>query len=170
MIRQEEKLHGVVIIRLLEEISALFPHARFALYPGLSRSSYSLKGRLLMDCGNLTEFAIGLFIKTSNKRASPWKYSFQKNHQDELLQLKQTHGEAFVVFVNGDDGIACLDFEQFKQLLDHEHEEQEWVSVARKPKQNYRLKGNDGVLERPLPRNSFPGRISEYFSSVTSDV
>lgn len=166
MIRQEEKLHGVAMIRLLERISVEFPKARFALYPGLSRSSYSLKGRLVDDGGNVTEFAIGLFIKISNKRVSPWRYSFQKIHQDELLQLKRTHGEAFVVFVNGDDGIACLDFSQFKELLDDDHEEQEWVAVSRKPKQAYRMSGNDGVLGRSLPRNSFPSLISDYFFSL----
>jgi hypothetical protein len=169
-ITQEERHHGVVILRLMEEISDEMPSARFSVRTGKSRSSYSIKGRVLDVEGVPLEFAIGLFIKSSNKRLSPWRYSFNKSHQDELLELKMTHGEAFVVFVNGDDGIACVDFDTFKQVLDEKHEEQEWVRVSRKPRQTYRVAGNDGKLDRPLPRNSFPFVISEYFKSLISDT
>tara|TARA_B110000503_G_scaffold127549_1_gene197429 strand:+ start:420 stop:935 length:516 start_codon:yes stop_codon:yes gene_type:complete len=169
-IRQEERHHGVVILRLMREISNEMPSARFAVNTGRGRSSYSIKGRVLDTEGVPLEFAIGLFIKSSNKRLSPWSYSFHKSHQDELLELKRRHGEAFIVFVNGDDGIACVDFDVFKKILDETHEEQEWVRISRKPKQNYRVAGNDGRLDKPLPRNSFPVVISEYFKSLISDT
>ena len=39
-IGQEEKLHGVALLRLLEEISSEFPEARFGIGRGLGRSSY----------------------------------------------------------------------------------------------------------------------------------
>ena len=45
----EEKLHGVAVLRLLEELSVEFPEARFSLQTGVSRSSYVLKGRLLKE-------------------------------------------------------------------------------------------------------------------------
>lgn len=173
-IAQEEKLHGVAILRLLEEISTNFPEARFSISTGVSRSSYVLKGRLLKEQRHLLfstkqtaiEFSTGLFVKTSTKRISPWRFNFTKDQQDEIANLQSNHKQVFLVFVNGDDGIACISFERFKQILDHNHDEQEWVSVSRKPRETYRLKGNDGQLESPLPANSFPKVISEYFENL----
>lgn len=174
----EEKLHGAAVLRLLEEISAEFPEARFSLHTGDSRSSYVFKGRLLQEKRHLllgakqtaVEFATGLFIKTSNKRASPWSYNFTKPHQDEVQALYEEHGQVFIIFVNGDDGIACVDFEQFKQVLDDHFEDQEWVRVSRKLRQTYRISGNDGKMERPLPGNSFPKVISGYFEVLITDA
>ena len=65
----------------------------------------------------------------------------------------------------GDDGIACIDFEQLKELLDSNHEQQEWVRVSRKLRQNYRITGNDGSMERPLARSSFPMNIVKFFKT-----
>lgn len=173
-IGQEEKLHGVAILRLFEELSEQFPEARFSLTTGESRSSYVLRGRLLKEKRHLllgskqkiTEFSTGIFLKTSMKRVSPWSYNFTLEHQDEVQSLKNKHGQVFLVFVNGDDGIACIDFLRSKQILDEHHEEQEWVRVSRKPRQAYRLSGNDGDLDSPLPRNSFPKVITEYFEQL----
>lgn len=173
-IGSEEKLHGVAVLRLLEEVSVEFPEARFSLHTGVSRSSYVLKGRLLKEKRHLLlgakqtaiEFSTGLFIKHSTKRASPWSYNFIREHQDEVKALHSEYGQVFLIFVNGGDGIACVNYEQFKDVLDEHHEEQEWVRVSRKPKQNYRISGNDGKLEKPLPRNSFPKVITEFFEEL----
>lgn len=167
-IYQEERHHGVVILRLLEEVTQRFPEARFNLQTCVSRSSYIFNVRLLSESASPVEFRIGLFIKTSNMRKSPWSFSFHESHQDEIRALKTVCGEVFVVFVNGDDGIAALDFSALKQILDHHHEEQEWVRISRKPRQAYRVAGNDGRLERALPRNSFPGAVSDYFQTLLS--
>jgi hypothetical protein len=167
----EEKLHGVAVLRLFQELSEEFPEARFSLTTGESRSSYVLKGRLLREKRHLllgskqkvTEFSTGLFLKTSMKRVSPWSYNFTSEHQDEIKSLKDKYGQVFLIFVNGDDGIACIDFIKTKQLLDEHHEKQEWVRISRKPRQAYRLSGNDGDMQGALPRNSFPKVITEYF-------
>jgi len=173
-IGQEEKLHGVAILRLLEEISEQFPEARFAIGHGKSRSSYVIKGRLLRERRHMllssqqvaVEFAAGIFLKVSNKRRSPWSYNFLREHQDEVFELKENYGQVFLIFVNGDDGIACVDFDRFKQVLDEHHEDQEWVRVSRKPRETYRISGNDGKMENPLPKNSFPKIISNYFDEL----
>lgn len=172
----KEKLHGVAVLRLLEEVSVEFPEARFSLHTGISLSSYVLKGRLLKEKRHLLlgskqtaiEFSTGLFIKFSTKRASPWSYNFIREHQDEVQALYDEHGQVFLIFVNGDDGIACVNYEQLKDVLDDHYEEQEWVRVSRKPKENYRISGNDGKLEKPLPRNSFPKVITEFFEELLS--
>ena len=65
-------------------------------------------------------------------------------------------------------GIACLNFEQLKEILDDNHEEQEWVAISQKLNESYRVSGNDGKLERPLAANSFPQVIVDHFESLLS--
>ena len=109
-----------------------------------------------------------MFIKTSAKRKSPWRYNFKKEHQDEVRELFNSHGEVFNIFVNEMSGIACLNFEQLKEILDDNHEEQEWVAISQKLNESYRVSGNDGKLERPLAANSFPQVIVDHFESLLS--
>ena len=162
-INNSEKYYGVVLLRVLKQLGESIPNTNFSLKTGQSLSSFSIHGVLPRTFGKGTKSSIGLFIKISNARRTPWGYSFDKAHQDEIQQLKETHDQVFIAFVAGNDGIACIDFHQLKELLDHNHEEQEWVRVSRKLHQNYRIKGNDGSLERPLPRNSFPMNIVSFF-------
>jgi len=162
-INNSEKYYGVVILRLLVKLGEEIPNTTFSLKTGKSLSSFTIHGISPKTFGKGTTSSIGLFIKISNSRRTPWGYSFDKTHQDEMAYLKEVHDQVFVAFVAGDDGIACIDYEQLKQLLDSYHEEQEWVSVSRKLRQNYRIKGNDGSLERPLPRSSFPQNIVKFF-------
>ena len=164
-INTEEKLHGAAILRLLEELGVALPNVNFSLNTGISRNSYSLHAHLPQTFGKGDSTGAGLYIKISNKRLSPWRYSFSKENQDEMLSLKQKYGEVFAIFVAGDDGFACLNFINLKQILDDHHEEHEWVSVSRKHRQNYRVAGNDGVLEKALPQKVFPNIIIEYFKN-----
>ena len=162
-INTQEKMHGAAILRLIEALSKELPSANFSLKTGVSQSAYSIGGIVPKTLGKGRRAEAGLFIKVSNKRLSPWRYSFNRDHQDEILKLKSTHGESFIALIAGDDGIAGFDFTLLKEVLDDHHEEQEWVSVTRKPRENYRIKGNDGTLNSTLPRNSFPGIVVDYF-------
>jgi hypothetical protein len=168
-INQEEKLHAVALVRLLEGLSQVFPHSRFGLIREEGRSSYALSGYLDFRQRLLPQVAFGVFIKVSHKRKGPWSYSFRSTHQDQLAYLKEVYQQAFIVLVNGDDGIACVDFSGFKEVLDQYHEEQEWVRVSRKPNQGYRLSGNDGRLDKPLPKKAFPYVIVEYLKQAARD-
>lgn len=165
-ITNEDKVHGVVLKRLWYALSEELPSAHFHLDKGISRSSYTLNGIIPARLGRGKRAQAGLFVKYATDRVSPWSYSFSKHHQDEMRQLYQDCGELFVAFVAGDDGIAGINYEKLKQILDDNHEAQEWVRVSRKPRQNYRISGNDGVLEGPLARNSFPGIAIDYFRSA----
>lgn len=162
-ISEEVKSHGYVLLQLWEQLSAKLPNANFNLSTGSSRSAYVIRGNIPSFVGRGKHASVGIYVKVSNKRASPWRYAFQKNHQDEIQAFKNLHGEVFVTFVNGQDGVACLDFAALKLILDDDHQEQEWVAVTRKLHQNYRVSGNDGEHERPLPKNNFPQAILDYF-------
>ena len=84
-----------------------------------------------------------------------------------MQALYVDHGQIFLIFVNGDDGIACVNYEQLKEILDEHYEEQEWVRVSRKPKQNYRISGNDGKLESRF-QETLPKVITEFFDELLS--
>lgn len=159
----EEKYHAVVLSRIWNAVSEQLPSAHFNVSRGLSRSSYIVSGLLPAAIGKGKVSQAGIFIKYATDRVTPWRYSFHKTHQDEILELKNKYGAAFVAFVAGDDGIACVTFEQLKEVLDESYGDVEWVSVSRKLRQNYRVSGADGRLEMPLPRNSFPGSVVDYF-------
>lgn len=160
MLSLEDKLRGAAVLELLVSIG---PEYRLNLAEEDARGSY----RIQVETRGLfsKKKTFGLFMKSSNKRRSPWAYSFHHNHQAEVLRLKQKYDQVFVLFLNGDDGVACLDYESLKEVLDENFEEQENVTISRKPRESYRVSGRDGKLDRPLARNSFPGVINEWLSS-----
>lgn len=164
-INNTESMHGVVALRLWEALSIELPEVNFSLFPGRSLTSYRLDSIQPATLGKGKKVSAGLFIKISTARRSPWRYTFAREHQEEILELYKKHGQVFVCFVAGLDGIACVDYPLLKQILDEVFEDQEGISIYRKPRQNYRVSGNDGRLESPLPKNVFPASIVDFFKN-----
>jgi hypothetical protein len=162
-INEKEKLHGVAILRLFKMLHIELPQVNFSLRQGKSDSAYIIEGLLPKTFGKGRKLSLGLFLKISHKRLMPWRYNFHKSDQDEVLQLKMDWGECFTIFATGDDGFACLSFDNLKEILDNNHEDQEWVSISRKTGQSYRVAGNDGIRKNALARAIFPKVIAEDF-------
>ena len=162
-IKPKHKQQGVAALWLWEALSTELPDVNFSLTKGRSQSSFLLTGLLPKTFGKGKKCNVGLFLKSASQRASPWRYNFQLEHQKEIFEYKTQCGEVFTILIAGDDGIACLNYDQLKQILDEEFEEQESVTISRKPRQNYRVSGNDGRLESPLPKNVFPNAIVDHF-------
>ena len=150
MIKDFEFYHGIVLSRLLHNTDRSIAITRFS---NLDNASYVVNGEL------------GIYIKFSKKRMSPWSFTFTKNHQDEILKMSEKFKQIFVTLVCGNDGIACLSFKEFKQILDNQHEDIEWVSVSRGARKMYSVKGRDGALAFKLGNNEFPNKL---FSDVES--
>jgi hypothetical protein len=144
MLKEFEFFHGVVLARILHGSKSL---VRIKNYSSTSNSSYIVNDN------------IGLYIKYSTKRMSPWRFSFLKSHQDEIQEMKDILRQVFVVFVCNDDGIVCLNFEELKEVLDNRHELIEWISVSRGPKEKYEIKGSDGKLRLKIGNSDFPQKI-----------
>lgn len=144
MIREFEFFHGVVFARLLhakQEQISIKP------YPTEDNASYVLNDK------------IGIYIKYSTKRLSPWRFSFQKRHQDEILEMRKTIGETYLLLVCNDDGVVALSFDELRQVLNEVHDDVEWVSVARTKRKMYAVKGSDGELEFKVGKDDFPDKI-----------
>ena len=116
MINEFELFHGVVFARMLH-----------ATQRQLSIRPYSASDNAAYVMDN----SKGIYIKYSSKRLSPWRFSFQKRHQETILEMKRSLGEVFLLFVCNHDGVIVLTFAELKQILDEHHEAAEWISATR---------------------------------------
>ena len=144
MIKEFEFYHGVVFTKLIHSSKKCISIKSF---PTSSNASYIYNEN------------IGIYIKHSTKRLSPWHFSLQKIHQDEIVQMKNQLREVFLVLVCGKDGIVILNYNELKQILNEVHDEVEWICVSRNPNKEYTVKGSDGALGRKVSKNDFPKKI-----------
>ena len=140
MISEFEFFHGVVFARMLH---ATQRQLCLRPYPGSENAAYVLDGDK------------GIYIKYSSKRLSPWRFSFQKRHQETILEMKKNVGSVYVLLVCNDDGVVVLTFDELKQILDENHEAVAWISATRNRRQMYSIKGSDGKLNVKVGRDEF---------------
>lgn len=143
MIREFEFYHGVVFSKLIHGLKL----ASIKLYPTVSNSSYIINDD------------IGTYVKYSSKRISPWQFSFKKIHRDEILEMKTKTREVFILLVCHDDGVLVLNFDEFKNVVDFEYKNMEWISVARRSREKYSIKGSGGKLRHKIGANEFPYKL-----------
>ncbi len=144
MIKEFEFYHGIVFARLLH---ATQKQVCIKPFPTPDNASYVLNDK------------VGIYIKYSTKRLSPWRFSFQKKHHDEILEMKNKIGETFLLLVCNNDGIVVISFNELKQILNEKYKSVEWISVARGRKEMYAVKGSDGELEFKIGKTEFPAKI-----------
>ena len=161
-INSTQKYQGYVLTSIATAL-AKFPGLSLRTISGKDRSAFSVECSL---SGAESPFVIGVYIKISNARRSPWKYTFQRKHQEAVEMLNGVSDRTYVVFVNDDDGVACVDYDGLKELLDDHFEDTEWVSVSRKLNESYRLSGKDGLLSGKTKRSAFPGTIVDAVSQA----
>lgn len=143
MISEFEFFHGVVFARMLH---ATQTQLSIKPYSPSDNAAYLVNGK-------------GIYIKYSTKRLSPWRFSFQKRHQDQILEMKKDLGQVFVLLVCNDDGVVVLSFDELKQILNENHESVEWISAARNRRQMYSIKGSDGKLGFKVGKDEFLNKI-----------
>lgn len=153
MIRTVEYYHGVVFARLCRQIVDEGVAIRAF---GIGRSAYVLDER------------VGLYVKYSEKRMSPWSFSFSRGHQEEIAELKAHQLEVFVAFVCGGDGVACLSSSELSRVLDDEFEDIEWVKVARRAREKYSITGSDGRKVFKVGDNEYPAKVLDSLGKVSS--
>jgi hypothetical protein len=144
MIKDYEKYFGSVFTKIINFCDAPVSITRF---PTKSNASFVINNK------------IGLYIKYSTKRLTPWQFSFLKEHQDEIQKMKDQLDEVFLVLVCHDNGIACLSFEELKLILDENHEDVEWIRVSRSKREKYSVHGKDGKLDFKIGNSDFPKKL-----------
>ena len=59
----------------------------------------------------------GVYVKFSKKRITPWQFTFNSGHYNDILSLVKVNMKVFIVLVCGMDGICCIDFQMAKLNL-----------------------------------------------------
>jgi hypothetical protein len=144
MINEFEFYHGVVFARMVH-----ITQRELAVKPFSSSD----------NAAYVVDGSIGIYIKYSLKRLSPWRFSFQKRHRDKIHEMKENLSEAFVLLVCNDDGVVVLSFDEFKQILNETGGDSEWISAARNQRQMYSIKGSDGRLSFKVGKDEFLGKL-----------
>jgi hypothetical protein len=140
MISEFEFFHGVTFAHILH---AAQREVRIKSFNALDNAAYVLDGTK------------GIYIKYSTKRLSPWRFSFQQRHVEQILSMKEALGSAFLVLVCNDDGIVVLSFDEITEILGGTGDAVEWVSATRSRRKMYSIKGSRGELSLKVGRDDF---------------
>jgi len=147
VIREFEFYHGAVLGRLIRGSEGL----SLEQYPGFGRNAaYVINKR------------VGLYIKHSTNRLTPWSFTFKQEHQDEIHEMRSVLEQVFVALVCWEDGVVCLSYDELKVILDENHNTSEWIRVARRTREKYTVSGSDGKLRYKIGENEFPEKILEH--------
>jgi hypothetical protein len=144
MIKEFQFYHGAIFAKILHGTKQSISIQSF---PTHDNASYVINNK------------VGIYIKYSTKRLSPWRFSFIKRHQDEIQDLKNKIGNVFLLLVCFDDGIVTLSYKELKKILDKKHEDVEWISASRNKRKMYTVKGSDGKLNFKIGLNDFPNKV-----------
>jgi hypothetical protein len=111
---------------------------------------------------------VGVFVKHSAKRMSPWRFTFGLDQVSDLLDLEAAYFDSFVVFVCGDDGLVALDVASLHQIVSFEDSESAWVAIERKPRSQYGVWGNRAELPNKIANGMTP--IHEFLKTRVREV
>jgi hypothetical protein len=144
MIREYEFYHGAVLKYLLQGAQVV--------------ELRQFRGGHSYGAAYVVNEKVGLYIKHSTSRLSPWSFTFLKEHQDDIKNLKECFEYVFICLVCHDDGIVCLEYTELKYVLDQKYAT-EWVRVARRRREKYAVSGSDGRLKAKVGEKDFPAKI-----------
>lgn len=144
MIKEFEFFHGVVFARLLHGTQRLVSIRAFN--PN-SNAAY------------VVDNTIGIYIKYSSKRMTPWRFTFSPEHRTEIEQLRASMLEVFVVLVCSDDGVVCLSYDELKRILSDQDAGHQWISATRHKREMYSIEGSSGRLEFKVGKDDFPSKL-----------
>ena len=142
-INEYEFYNGVVLNRLIRKGTII----NIDIFPSKSANSFIINGK------------VGIYIKYSRKVTSPWRFTFKKNHQDEIKIMSELLNKLYLILVCYDDGIVCLEYNDIKKILNQDHEEYEWISASRLKREQYKIQGSDGKLNFKVADSDFPSKI-----------
>ena len=133
--------HGAVLLKITNNSSVSFKK-----YPH-NNSAYIINND------------VGIYIKYSQKRISPWTFSFSDMHIDEIKKFKNNIN-IYIVLVCNDNVICCLDFKEFCTVISIENKcFPKWIKSLRLKGEKYSVSGSDGKLKYKIGNSDFPQKI-----------
>jgi hypothetical protein len=126
----------------------------------IAESEISVIVRPFLREGRINAFVfngkVGVFIKHSAKRMSPWRFTFNIDQAADLLDLETRLIRSFTVFVCGDDGLVTLSMASLHEIVSFQDSEHAWVRIDRKPRSQYSVSGNRAELSHKVPTGTSP--------------
>lgn len=96
--------------------------------------------------------SVGLLIKHSTMRLTPWAFTFSRDHVDEIRALRAGTKVCFVGLVCGDDGFVCVRDADLVSILSPTDKDLASVRVERRPRKMYRVSSGGNELAGKLAR------------------
>ncbi len=141
MTKDVKFFHGIALARIIDSKSAFLKK--------IDRSIYSIDNN-----------RIYFYIKYSTKRMSPWTFSFLMNHVEKIVSLYNSKAKIYIVLVCNDDGICCLNFNEFKTIISYKNKfYPKWIRVSRRRGEKYYVTGSDGALKHKIGNSDYPEKL-----------
>ena len=151
MINEFKAYHGSAFVELIDE--SAIPISLFR--PDLRNNAIYV----LND-------SIGLYLKHSVKRISPWRFTFHKEHVSEITELLLNFEIVYLVLICGRDSIAVIDSDEIKAILPIAKPEASWVSVQTGHNTMLTVEGSSGNLKRKIRKSKPFSRVKETLESA----
>ena len=133
-----EQYHGIVIRTLVVRLE-----------DGISIKALDAHG---IVNSFLINNSVGLYIKHSSKRMTPWLFCFTEDNLVELQILQENSDSTFTSLVCGHDGFLTLSIEELQCLSDKKQSDNSLtIHVKRRKRHMYSVGGRD-KLEHKKPR------------------
>lgn len=97
---------------------------------------------------------VGLLLKHSASRLSPWQFTFPKESIDELRSLGSMARICFAGFVCGSDGFVCIRDNDLLSILRPTAKDVASLRIERRPRRMYWLSSAGNRFERKVPRGA----------------
>jgi hypothetical protein len=141
MIREHELYHGAALLKLLSRAEQ--PVEVKAFTASGVKSSYIING------------IVDIYIKHSALRMSPWTFTFQPAHGEDLARMAASFENIFLFLVCERDGIAVLTRSEIWTVLNVNSRATQWISVKRGKREQYQVKGSNGSLAFKVADSDF---------------
>lgn len=103
---------------------------------------------------------VPIYIKYSQKRISPWTFSFTKTHIEDITKVKSGFEDIFIILVCNDNGICCLNYHEFCTVISVESNYfPKWIKAQRQKGEKYAVTGSDGELTYKIGNIDFPNKL-----------
>jgi hypothetical protein len=107
---------------------------------------------------------VGVLIKFSSARITPWLFTFAKEHVSELYALRSETKVCFIALVCGDDGFVCIRDSDLVEILAPTDTDVASVRVERRPRKMYGLSSSGKHLDGKLARG-----VQEIVAAINQD-
>ncbi|OQY02604.1 MAG: hypothetical protein B6I26_00155 [Desulfobacteraceae bacterium 4572_130] len=126
----------------------------------VNKNDVSLKKYKKNNSSYIINDTIGIYNKYSQKRISPWSFSFLEKHINQILEMNKNLETLFIILICNNDGICCLNYQEFGTVLSVENKMfPKWIKASRLKKEKYSVSGSDGKLSYKIGNNKFPEKI-----------